>query len=209
MPMMKVRNIAVIGVGLGACVIGAFFLFREGGLLHCWVERCYEGKPAGYWIKALQDKDPKTVDKAMDALYKIEPPSKEAASILLAMVEADPKPNEGHEELACPEYAAITLWPILRALGPDAREFIPRITKLLHSPGVFQRMRACRLLREMGKNGTDAIPALTEALNDEFPPVGKEAADALRHIDPEGNPKRMEKGGPARGGAAGSGKAPE
>ncbi len=126
------------------------------------------------------------VEKATSALFELRPPSKEAARILLAMIKADPDPNVLRSDQigpADPEGAAITLQPILRALGPDAREFIPDIIGLLHSRGVFHRERACKLLAEIGSNAMDAVPELRRATSDEFPPVAKVAAEALAFIE--------------------------
>jgi HEAT repeat protein len=178
------------GSAIGAVLLGAglFFLFHDGGMLHCWVGKCYESKPASYWIEALRDKDPKVQGKAIDALFEIAPPSKEAARLLLALVQADPDPNilpNTPLDEACPETASYALMLVLEALGPDAKEFIPAITELLKSQGVFHRIRACRILGEMGGNAREAIPALRQALSDEFPPIRKEAADALDKIEPE------------------------
>jgi HEAT repeat protein len=177
-------------VGAAVCLVGSFLLIREGGLLHCWTAPCYESKPATYWINALRDRDPKVAGKAMSAVYALAPRSPEAVRLLLVVIKEDPNPNvlpnfptgEAH-----PELAAITLRPILHALGADAKEFIPALTELLRDPGVFHRLRACRLLEEMGPNAREAIPALTRALSDEFPPIREAAARALKQIDPGGS----------------------
>ncbi|HVS38891.1 MAG TPA: HEAT repeat domain-containing protein [Gemmataceae bacterium] len=179
-----------------ACVViggVAFLVFPDEGPLHCWIEKCYDGKPAKYWVNALQDKDPKVVNKAMDALFEIKPPSKEAARTLLAMIKADPDPNSLPDTAIGkrPELASITLQRILRSLGPDAREFIPDVIELLHSHGVFHRMRACKLLGEMGSNAREAVPELRRSLSDAFPPVAKLAAEALRCIESGREPHWM------------------
>jgi HEAT repeat protein len=184
------KRLIYIGSVIGAVILvaGGFLLFRDGGMLHCWVAKCYESKPASYWIEALRDKDPKVQEKGIDALYEIAPPSKEAARLLLAMVQADPNPNilpNTPADEACPETASYALMLVLEALGPNAKEFIPAITGLLQSQGVFHRIRACRLLGELGGNAREAIPALRKALSDEFPPIRKEASDALDKIEPE------------------------
>src|SRR5258708_34052865 len=122
---MKARRIILWVVGVAIILGGLFLLFREGGLLHCWIEKCYEGKPATYWIDALQDKDPKVAGKAESALFEIAPPSKEAARRLLAQGQADPDPNSLPNtpvEEASPQGPAITLQPARRALVPERKE---------------------------------------------------------------------------------------
>ncbi|MBL8795944.1 MAG: HEAT repeat domain-containing protein [Planctomycetia bacterium] len=181
------------GVGTAIFLGGSFLLLREGGLLHCLIWNCYESKPASYWIEAVQDKDPKVARKAINALQVLAPRSPEAVRLLLAMIKADPTPNVLQNTPTgepSPELAAIALASILRALGPDAREFIPALTELLQDPGVFHRIRACRLLGAMGANAQEAVPALIQALSDEFPAVRDEAAMALKQIDPQRRAKQ-------------------
>jgi HEAT repeat protein len=180
---MKLRFLPVGIVAVLALAVGGYMFLLERGV----IEKKYEGKPASYWIEALQDKDPKVSRKAMEALYEIAPRSKEAARLLLDFIKADPDPNvlrNIRTGEASPNMATISLGAILKALGSDAIEFLPDLIALLGDQGCFHRVRACRLLGEMGPNARDAIPALKKAVSDEFSPVRDEAANALKLIGP-------------------------
>jgi HEAT repeat protein len=181
---MNRRRIAILA-GTIISIVGIGLLLGGGTFCYCLVAKCYEGKPASYWIKTLQDDDPAVAGKAIEALFRIAPPSKEAAQLLLQRIQADPNSNQlpnvpaGH---ASPERASYALERVLEALGPEGKEFVPSLIELLHDPGVFHRMRACRLLGALGPNARKAIPELTQARSDEFPPVGEEADRALKKV---------------------------
>jgi hypothetical protein len=153
-------------------------------------EGFHDFKPTSYWVEVLNDKDPKAQDKALDAVWKIHPKSPEVIPPLIAMIRMqsneDTLQTETPKDEATPMKAYLTLREILRGMGPNARLATPDLIELLQSPGVWKREWAADLLKAIGPEAKDAVPALRQVLKiEKYGGVYKVVVEALDAIDPE------------------------
>jgi HEAT repeat protein len=153
-------------------------------------EGFHDFKPTSYWVEALNDKDPKVQKQALDALFYIHPKSPEVIPPLIAMIRMqsneDTLQTETPKDEATPMRAYLTLQRILRGMGPNSRHATHDLIELLQSPGSWKRLWAADLLKEIGPDAKEAVPALRQALKTEkYGGAHKAAAEALEAIDPE------------------------
>jgi len=133
-------------------------------------EVVYQGKPLSEWIKMLEEPSPATKYAAINALGKIGPEAREAIPLLVETI----RQTRNHDKrilLAC-NYA-------LLAMG---KEIVPGMISLLKDDDWEMRRGAAWILGKVGPEAKDAVPALTEALNDSNPAVRTKAAEALKKV---------------------------
>jgi HEAT repeat protein len=133
-------------------------------------EVIYQGKPLSAWIEMLEDSNPRTRFSAVNAVGKIGPEAREAIPALIETI----RQTRNHDKrilLAC-NYA-------LLAMG---KEIVPSMISLLKDDDWEMRRGAAWILGKVGPEAKDAVPALTEALNDSNPAVRTKAAEALKKI---------------------------
>jgi phosphotransferase system HPr-like phosphotransfer protein len=102
----------------------------------------------------------------------------DAAPAIPALVQAIK--NEGRHNLAEPSVLSNQAGRALTKIGPAS---IPELTALLAHKGRTVRMTAAGALGNMGPQAKDAVPALTEALNDEYELMRQWARVALDRIE--------------------------
>jgi HEAT repeat protein len=73
----------------------------------------------------------------------------------------------------------------LGAMGPEAREAVPELSRALKSDDAMLRAEAATALGHMGPAARPAVPALKELLTDKHPPVRDAAENALKAINAE------------------------
>jgi HEAT repeat protein len=133
-------------------------------------EVTYQGKPLSAWIEMLEDTNPSTRFSAINAVGKMGPEAREAIPALIETI----RQTRNHDKrilLAC-NYA-------LLAMG---KEIVPSMISLLKDDDLEMRRGAAWILGKVGPEAKDAVPALTEALNDSNPAVRTKAAEALKKI---------------------------
>jgi len=133
-------------------------------------EVVYQGKPLSEWMKMLEDTNPSTKSSAINAVGKIGPEAREAIPLLVETI----RQTRNHDKRilhAC-NYA-------LLAMG---KEIVPSMISLLKDDDWEMRRGAAWILGKVGPEAKDAVPALTEALNDSNPAVRTNAAEALKKV---------------------------
>jgi len=70
----------------------------------------------------------------------------------------------------------------LGAIGPDAKEAVPALTKLLQDPEWTVRRHAALALGEIGPAAQESMPALSKLKQDHQSLVRKAAEEAIRRI---------------------------
>ena len=119
---------------------------------------------------ALKDADPHIRKVAAAALGKISPTSPEAVPLLIDLLETD---------------ARIAAARTLSVYGPEAREAVAALQKLLKDPEGEMRWNAARTLGKIGPDARPAVPLLIAATTDEDALVREHAAEALGDIGPQ------------------------
>jgi len=130
----------------------------------------YQGKPLSEWMKMLEEPNPATKYAAVNAVGKMGPEAREAIPLLVETIRQT-RNRDKKLLLAC-NYA-------LLAMG---KEIVPAMITLLKDDVWEMRRGAAWILGKLGPEAKDAVPALTEALNDSNPEVRTRAAAALKKI---------------------------
>jgi len=133
-------------------------------------EVVYQGKPLSEWIEMLEGTNLSAKLSAINAVGKIGPEAKDAIPALIETI----RQTRNHDKkilLGC-NYA-------LLAMG---KEIVPYMISLLKDDEWEMRRGAAWILGEVGPEAKDAVPALTEALNDSNPEVRTRAAEALKKV---------------------------
>jgi len=136
-------------------------------------EVAYQGKPLSEWMKMLEEPNPATRLAAIHAVGEIGPEAREAIPLLVETI----RQTRNHDKrllVACNK--------ALLGMGP---EIVPYIVPLLKDQEWEMRRGGAWLLGKVGPDAEDAVPALTEALNDSNAAVRMKAAEALKRITGE------------------------
>jgi len=136
---------------------------KEGEVIH-------QGKPLRTWIKMLEGPDPMARVAAIKAIGEMGPEAKEAIPVLIETIRETR--NRDKKMLLLCNYA-------LLAMG---KEIVPYMIDLLKDDTWEMRRGSAWILGKVGPDAKDAIPALTEALNDPHPVVRRKAAESLKKI---------------------------
>ena len=136
-------------------------------------EVTYEGKPLSEWMKMLKGEDPVGKYAAIHAVGKIGPEAKEAIPILIETIR-EVRNRDKRILVACNN--------ALLAMG---KEIVPHMISLLKDDTWEMRRGAAWILGKVGPDARDAVPALSEALNDPNAAVRTKAQEALKKIQGE------------------------
>ena len=136
-------------------------------------EATYEGKPLSEWIGMLKGEDPIGKYAAIHAVGKIGPEAKEAIPILIETIR-EVRNRDKRILVACNK--------ALLAMG---KEIVPHMVALLKDETWEMRRGAAWILGKLGPDARDAVPALSEALNDPNAAVRTKAQEALKKIQGE------------------------
>jgi HEAT repeat protein len=136
-------------------------------------EVTYQGKPLSTWIEMLEDTNPSTKLAAINAVGKIGPEAREAIPILVETIR-ETRNRDKRMLLAC-NYALLGM----------GEEIVPSMISLLKDDNWEMRRGSAWMLGKVGPDAKDAIPALTQALDDPNPAVRTKAAEALKKIKGE------------------------
>jgi HEAT repeat protein len=123
-------------------------------------------------IAALRNRNDQFRDRAAAALGQIGPDAREAAPALAEVVEDETV------DLGVRLTAAEAAWLV----SSDVRTTVPVLIDALQSEDKEARTHAAGILERMGPAAADAVPALTEALNDPDEDVREASAQALRAV---------------------------
>jgi HEAT repeat protein len=137
-------------------------------------EVTYEGKPLSEWMKILKGEDPIGKYAAIHAVMKIGPEAKEAIPILIETIREVRNNRDRRLLVACN-----------KALLGMGKEVVPHMIYLLKDETWEMRRGAAWILGKLGPEARDAVPALTEALNDPNPDVRTKAQEALKKVKGE------------------------
>ena len=80
---------------------------------------------------------------------------------------------------------------LLGRMGPEAREAVPTLLKLLQNESIQNRRLAAWTLGNMGQGAVEAIPALLVTVRDSNEGVKQMAREALEKISPFSTPARV------------------
>lgn len=133
-------------------------------------EVTYEGKPLSEWMKMLKGEDPIGKYAAIHAVGKIGPEAKEAIPILIETIR-EVRNRDRRILVACN-----------KALLGMGKEIVPHMISLLKDDTWEMRRGAAWILGKLGPDAKEAVPALTEALNDANPSVRLQAQESLKKI---------------------------
>jgi len=133
----------------------------------------YQGKSLGEWIKVLEGPNPIERYAAINAIGEMGPTAKRAIPVLIETIR-ETRNRDKKMLLSC-NYA-------LLAMG---KEIVPYMITVLKDDNWEMRRGAAWILGKVGPAAKDAIPALTEALNDTNAVVRKKAAESLKKIKGE------------------------
>jgi HEAT repeat protein len=136
-------------------------------------EVSYQGKPLSAWIEMLNDSDPNRKYAAIKAIGEIGQEAKEAIPILVETIR-ETRNRDKRILVACND-----------ALFGMGREIVPHMIRLLKDDNWEMRRGSAWMLGKLGPDAKDAIPALTEALNDPSEAVRMKAAESLKKIKEE------------------------
>jgi HEAT repeat protein len=136
-------------------------------------EVTYQGKPLSEWMKMLNDKKPHTKLEAIIAIKEIGPAAREAIPELIETIRKTR--NQDKRFL----FASVNA---LLALG---KEIVPHMISLLKDDDWEMRRGSAWILGKLGPEDRDAVPALTEALNDTNVNVRMKASEALKKLKGE------------------------
>jgi RNA polymerase sigma factor (sigma-70 family) len=166
-------------------------------------EVLFRGKPSSFWVKQLQDRDPKYREEAVMALGAIA----EVDHTLIPTVMASIRDKDsGVREVSVQALSQLVGEPaiphLLTALkdpsqenrnwvlyaigqfGPDARSAVPAVAALLKKGTKADRVIAAEVLGRIGPAAAGAVPALVELLKDRSKMECFVAATALGRIGP-------------------------
>jgi HEAT repeat protein len=167
----------------------------------------YDGKPAAFWIKEMDDPDPEKRSKAAWALGDIRPKAPGAAPVLKrGLKDADARVRSMSaqslgwlgpiakdavpaliDSLKDPNDDSMK-WIVAQALGnigPDAKEAVPALTELLTTQGGPTRGSAVVALGKIGRAAKQAVPKLIELLQAGDEELKSTAAVSLGEIGPD------------------------
>jgi HEAT repeat protein len=130
----------------------------------------YQGKPLSTWIEMLNDKDPIRRFPAIKAVGEIGPEAREAIPLLIKTIRESR--NRDRRTLVACNHAL---------LGMD-KEIVPHMISLLKDDEWEMRRGAAWILGKLGPEAKEAVPALTEALNDSNAAVRTKAEESLKKI---------------------------
>jgi HEAT repeat protein len=136
-------------------------------------EVVYQGKPLSEWMKMLKDEDLIKKYAAIKAIGELGPEAKEAIPILIETIR-EMKDRDKRILFACNQ-----------ALLGMGKEIVPHMIALLKDDTWEMRRGSAWVLGKLGPDAKDAVPALTEALNDPNHAVRTKAAEALKKIKGE------------------------
>ena len=136
-------------------------------------EVAYQGKPLSAWIEMLNDEDPNRKFAAIKAIGEIGPEAREAIPVLVETIRQT-RNRDKRMLLACNH--------VLIGMG---KEIVPHMISLLKDDNWEMRRGSAWMLGKLGPDAKDAIPALTEALNDPSEAVRTKAAVSLKKIKQE------------------------
>jgi HEAT repeat protein len=166
-------------------------------------EVLFRGKPAAYWIKALEDRDPKYRTEAVQALGGIGVVDRAVLPLLAGAMKDDEAEvaREAADHLARGGKAAIpflitslkdpghrnmeVLLIAFRRLGPDAAAAVSALTGVLQSSKPAERRAATEALGSIGPDARAAVPVLVALLTDPDAAIRQQAIAALGGIGPE------------------------
>ncbi len=121
----------------------------------------------------LHDEDPNRKYAAIQAIGEIGPQGKEAIPILIETIR-ETRNRDKRILIACNH-----------ALLGMGKEIVPYMIALLKDDDWEMRCGSAWMLGKLGPDAKDAIPALTEALNDSSEAVRINAAEDLKRIKEE------------------------
>jgi HEAT repeat protein len=136
-------------------------------------EVTYEGKPLSAWIEMLKESDPRAKYAAILAIAEIGPEAKEAIPALIETIR-ETRNRDKRMLFACNN-----------ALLGMGKEIVPHMVSLLNDDEWEMRRGGAYMLGKVGPDAEDAVPALTEALNDPNDAVRMKAEEALKKIKGE------------------------
>jgi HEAT repeat protein len=198
----------VVGLALGLWAGSSSKLASQASANGTRHEAVYEGRPASYWVRQLQDRAPAFRQQAIQALELIGPKEEAVAPALAGMLKD------------CNAGVRMGAALALRRLGPEASAAVPDLIGSLHdenrhvrfdavcalgdiSPhdetvlaaliaalqdtSSIVRVRVLKTLAEMAPGSPAALAAVREALQDNEPEVCQAAADALDKIERQAN----------------------
>ena len=181
---MTKRTIYRFTIVLTFCIaVGVIYVFFGDALIGV-VQRepFYGGKPASYWIKALNNQEQSVREAAVRALDQLGPESwvralkddddfvKSRAMTYLIRDGANLKPvipvyiqalNDGNDKLR--RWAVMTLWG---RVGPESKDVIPKLIETMKDEDKTVGMWAAYDLGEGGPEAKSAVPAMIEAVED-------------------------------------------
>ena len=121
--------------------------------------------------KALNDSDPEVVSNVMDSLASL------GAKIA-------PRVNEALQD----EKRRGKALAIVRRLGPEAKDCVPQLEKLLAEPDEDFKVDVLSAISSIGPGAADAVPAVSKALTDDSERVVSAACIALGRIGSAAEP---------------------
>lgn len=133
-------------------------------------EVAYQGKPLSAWIEMLNEPDPNTKYSAIQAIGEIGPQAKEAIPVLVKTIRETRNRDKR------------ILYACNKALLGMGKEVVPHMISLLKDDDWEMRRGSAWVLGKVGPDAKDAVPGLTEALNDPNAAVRMKAAEALEKI---------------------------
>ena len=136
-------------------------------------EVTYQGKPLSEWMKMLKDENLIKKYAAIKAIGELGPEAKEAIPVLIETIR-ETKHRDKRILFACNQ-----------ALLGMGKEIVPHMIALLKDDTWEMRRGSAWVLGKLGPDAKDAVPALTEALNDPNDAVRRRAAEALKKIKGE------------------------
>jgi HEAT repeat protein len=117
----------------------------------------YEGRPARYWVRALESPDVELRRHATRAVSSFGPDGgADAVPVLARMLTEDPDPE-----------ARVLASLALTKLAPTSRAAVPELARALGDDDPLVRMNAANALFMLGPDARPAVPALTNALGDD------------------------------------------
>ena len=133
-------------------------------------EVIYQGKPLSAWIKMLEGTNPGEKFAAIKAIGEIGPKAAPAIPVLVETIR-ETRNADKKMLLAC-NYALLGM----------GKEIVPYMISLLKDDDWEMRRGGAWMLGRLGPDARDAVPALTEALNDTNAAVRMKAAEAIKKI---------------------------
>jgi HEAT repeat protein len=133
-------------------------------------EVTYQDKPLHTWIEMLESPDPAVRTSAILAVGEIGPEARKAIPMLIEII----RQTRNHDKRML--LAANT------ALLKMGKEIVPHMVSLLEDKDWEMRRGAAWILGKVGPDARDALPALTDALEDPNPEVRAKAAHSLKQI---------------------------